>query len=162
MECSRRPLSPSGRSTGAWSRRAAAPSTPAPLACCLRTGGLAPPARCPHPWPETQQFPQEWITNKKTKQELFKKISSPPATVLSSIIFLTVYSSRIQSSKVSVTHVMNLLPISWKESCAILYTSLPFSSRVSFSLHFHIAQLSSIFGVEEGGKSILSAPKFAV
>jgi len=40
---------------------------------------------------------------------------------------------------------MNLLPISWKESCAVRYTSLPFSPSVSFLLHFHIVELSSVF-----------------
>lgn len=72
MECSWSSLSPSGRSAGARSGGAVHPSTPARLACCLCAGGLALPARCPRPWPETQQFPQEWITNKKTNKSYLR------------------------------------------------------------------------------------------
>lgn len=133
----------------------------APLSCCPCTRGLA-------PLHAALDLARDTATSsgtnhrQKNKQELFKKFLLPPATVLSCIIFLTVYSSRIQLTKVSVTHVMNFLPISWKESCVVLYTFLPFSLRVSLFLHFHIVQLSSIFGVEEESKNILSAPKLAM
>lgn len=75
MECSWSPLSSLGRRAGA---RSSGMCTPARLACCLRWGGLALPTCCPRSWPETQQFPQEWIMNKKTNNSYLRRFRLPP------------------------------------------------------------------------------------
>lgn len=73
---------------------AGAPVLGTPLSCCPCTRGLA-------PLHAALALARDTATSsgtnhrQKNKQELFKKFLLPPATVLSCIIFLTVYSSRI-------------------------------------------------------------------
>lgn len=72
MGCSWSPLA------GALGLRAVSLCTPASWQPrLLPLHRLAPPACCPRPWPATQQFPQEWIMNKKPNKSYLRSFLLP-------------------------------------------------------------------------------------